>query len=67
MTISKGGPSECFVYITLPGQIKAVTAGRFSLTRDSQGTNWASLSMVAATETIPTQSRSILSTCRLPL
>jgi len=39
MTISKGGPSECFVYITLPGQIKAVTAGRFSLTRDRQGTN----------------------------
>ena len=23
--------SECFVYITLPGQVQAVTAGRFEL------------------------------------
>ena len=36
--ISKPEPSECFVYITLPGETKAVTAGRFSLTRDRQGT-----------------------------
>jgi serine/threonine-protein kinase HipA len=39
MTISKVRPSECFVYITLPGQTTAVTAGRFSLTQDRQGTN----------------------------
>ena len=36
--ISKPEPSECFVYITLPGETKAVTAGRFSLTRDRHGT-----------------------------
>ena len=36
--ISKTPPSECFVYITLPGQTKAVTAGRFQLTADRNGT-----------------------------
>ena len=36
--ISKPEPSECFVYITLPGETKAVTAGRFSLTWDRHGT-----------------------------
>ncbi|MEK1893135.1 MAG: HipA domain-containing protein [Rhizobium sp.] len=39
MTISKHHPSECFVYITLPGETKAVTAGRFSVTQDRRGTN----------------------------
>jgi len=36
--ISKTPPSECFVYITLPGQTKAVTAGRLQLTADRNGT-----------------------------
>lgn len=36
--ISKTPPSECFVYITLPGQTEAVTAGRFQLTADRNGT-----------------------------
>ena len=31
-------PSECFVYITLPGQTEPVTAGRFALTTDRRGT-----------------------------
>jgi len=31
-------PSECFVYITLPGQTEAVTAGRFALTTARSGT-----------------------------
>lgn len=30
-------PSECFVYVTLPGQTEAVTAGRFALTADRRG------------------------------
>lgn len=30
--------SECFVYITLPRQTEAVTAGRFGLTNDRRGT-----------------------------
>jgi serine/threonine-protein kinase HipA len=30
-------PSECFVYVTLPGQTQAVTAGRFELTKDRLG------------------------------
>lgn len=30
--------SECFVYITLPGETEAVTAGRFELTADRRGT-----------------------------
>jgi serine/threonine-protein kinase HipA len=29
--------SECFVYITLPGETKPVTAGRFALTTDRRG------------------------------
>lgn len=29
--------SECFVYITLPGQTQPVTAGRFELTKDRNG------------------------------
>lgn len=28
---------ECYVYITLPGQIEPVTAGRFTLTKDRRG------------------------------
>ena len=35
---SNGEPSECFVYITLPGQTTAVTAGRFELTTHKNGT-----------------------------
>lgn len=30
--------NQCFVYITLPGDTKAVTAGRFELTKDRNGT-----------------------------
>ncbi|MFT3804738.1 MAG: hypothetical protein QM766_26420 [Burkholderiaceae bacterium] len=30
-------PSECFVYITLPGETQAVTAGRFVLAADRRG------------------------------
>ena len=30
-------PGECFVYITLPGETKPVTAGRFALTVDRRG------------------------------
>lgn len=30
--------SECYVYITLPGQTEPVTAGRFTLTPDARGT-----------------------------
>lgn len=30
-------PSECFVYITLPGETEAVTAGRFALAADRRG------------------------------
>lgn len=29
--------TECFVYITLPGETEAVTAGRFELTKDRRG------------------------------
>lgn len=36
--ISKTSPTECFVYITLPGQSEAVTAGRFQLAADRTGT-----------------------------
>jgi serine/threonine-protein kinase HipA len=35
--ISETRPTECYVYITLPGETKAVTAGRFSLTTDAHG------------------------------
>ncbi len=31
-------PTECFVYITLPGQVEPVTAGRFALMTDRRGT-----------------------------
>jgi len=30
--------TECFVYITLPGQTDSITAGRFELTKDRRGT-----------------------------
>jgi len=36
--ISKASASECFVYITLPGDTTPVTAGRFVLTADRRGT-----------------------------
>ena len=36
MTSDKNG-SEFFVYITLPGQVKPVTAGRFVLTSNRRG------------------------------
>jgi len=36
--ISEAWPTECYVYITLPGETEAVTAGRFSLTTDTHGT-----------------------------
>jgi serine/threonine-protein kinase HipA len=35
--ISKPPISECFVYITLPGVVAAVTAGKFVLTRNTRG------------------------------
>ncbi|HEY2381129.1 MAG TPA: HipA domain-containing protein [Terriglobia bacterium] len=34
---SRERPSECFVYITLPGQVNATTAGKFVLTKTSRG------------------------------
>lgn len=34
---SKPSPSECFVYVTLPRETKAVTAGRFVLTKNREG------------------------------
>ena len=37
MMISDIRQNECYVYITLPGQITAVTAGRFVLTVDKRG------------------------------
>lgn len=36
--ISKSSPTECFVYITLPGRTDPVTAGRFQLTAARNGT-----------------------------
>ena len=36
--MTSDGSSECFVYITLPGQTEPVTAGRFMQTTDSRGT-----------------------------
>jgi serine/threonine-protein kinase HipA len=36
--ISKPAPSECFVYITLPGTTEPITAARFELTADRSGT-----------------------------
>jgi serine/threonine-protein kinase HipA len=35
--ISRASTSECFVYITLPGEVRAVTAGRFVLTQNVRG------------------------------
>ena len=35
---SNTAATECYVYITLPGQTKAVTAGRFELRTDRRGT-----------------------------
>lgn len=35
--ISRASSSECFVYITLPGEVSAVTAGRFVLTKNARG------------------------------
>ena len=32
------GATECFVYVTLPGQTHAVVAGRFARDTDRQGT-----------------------------
>jgi serine/threonine-protein kinase HipA len=34
---SKASGSECFVFITLPGDVSAVTAGRFELTQNQRG------------------------------
>jgi serine/threonine-protein kinase HipA len=34
---SKPASAECYVYITLPGQTEAVTAGRFELSHDRHG------------------------------
>lgn len=34
---SSGGKNECFVYMTLPGQVEFVTAGRFVLEADRTG------------------------------
>jgi serine/threonine-protein kinase HipA len=34
---SSASSSECFVYITLPGQVSAVTAGRFVLDKNARG------------------------------
>ncbi len=36
--ISDVRPTECYVYITLPGETEAVTAGRYVLTTDAHGT-----------------------------
>ena len=36
--ISKTTQTECFVYVTLPGQVDAVAAGRFQLTVGRSGT-----------------------------
>ena len=35
--ISKPSASDCFVYITLPGEVSAVTAGRFVLKKNARG------------------------------
>ena len=35
--ISKASATECFVYITLPGETSAVTAGKFVLTKNARG------------------------------
>jgi serine/threonine-protein kinase HipA len=38
MTSKSSKPPHCYVYITLPGAVQAVTAGRYELTTDRQGT-----------------------------
>jgi serine/threonine-protein kinase HipA len=35
--ISRASATECFTYITLPGEVSAVTAGRFVLTKNARG------------------------------
>jgi len=35
--MSKASATECFVYITLPGEVSPVTAGRFVLTENARG------------------------------
>src|SRR5215467_1182480 len=35
--ISKASASECFVYLTLPGEVTPVTAGKFVLTQNARG------------------------------
>jgi len=37
--ISGTTASECYVYITLPGETEFVTAGKFELTTNRQGTH----------------------------
>lgn len=37
MTSRPHGTTECFVYMTLPGETGAVTAGRFDLATSRQG------------------------------
>lgn len=37
--ISRNTATECFVYITLPSQTEAVTAGRFALSKNRDGTS----------------------------
>lgn len=34
---SRSSAADCFVYITLPGEVSAVTAGRFVLTKNARG------------------------------
>lgn len=36
--MTSDAPTECFVYVTLPGQTEPVTAGRFALSVDRRGT-----------------------------
>lgn len=36
--MTSDAPTECFVYITLPGQTEPVTAGRFAMSVDRRGT-----------------------------
>jgi serine/threonine-protein kinase HipA len=35
--ISRASSAECFVYVTLPGEVSMVTAGRFLLTKNARG------------------------------
>jgi hypothetical protein len=36
--MSSNSPRECFVYITLPGKVSAITAGKFVLNQTGSGT-----------------------------